>query len=292
MRITSIAVTGVLMTGRRHRQALQPLFRRISSCDLAAVLVLPAALILLSATCVTASFPAAPQEETQTKMPPEESKPRNLEPGKPLERTMQAREKHFYEIRLQPGQFLHADVEQLGIDVYLILFAPDGKVIASMNSPNGDFGPEKISTIAQQPGTYILEVESNDEPVPVGRYRVTLQSPRTPTDADRGRIAAERLFFDAALLQGQGTADSYRAALQKFLATLPLWHAAADGYEEALTQETIGNIYSAFGEKYTALDYYAQALLLRRAVGDRAGEAATLNNIGFAYDALGQLQKA
>ena len=205
---------------------------------------------------------------------------------------MQAREKHFYEIRLQPGQFLHADVEQIGIDVYLILFAPDGKVIASMNSPNGDFGPEKISTIAQQPGTYILEVESNDEPVPVGRYRVTLQSPRTPTDADRGRIAAERLFFDAALLQGQGTADSYRAALQKFLATLPLWHAAADGYEEALTQETIGNIYSAFGEKYTALDYYAQALLLRRAVGDRAGEAATLNNIGFAYDALGQLQKA
>ena len=241
---------------------------------------------------VNVTLAAAPQEPPQVSSQQKVPEPIPLVPGKPLERDMQAREKHFYYIRLESGQFFHAEVEQLGIDVYLILFAPDSKPIASMNSPNGDFGPEKISTIAQAPGIYILEVESNDEPVPAGRYRVTVEPPRTPSDADRGRITAERTFYEAALLQGQGTADSYRSALQKFLATLPLWHAAGDGYEEALTQESIGNIHSAFGEHLKALDYFAQALQLRRAVGDRAGEAATLNNMGYANDALGQLQKA
>jgi tetratricopeptide (TPR) repeat protein len=63
-------------------------------------------------------------------------------------------------------------------------------------------------------------------------------------------------------------------------------------YEEALTQHSIGLVYSALGEKQKALDYYNQALLLRRVAGDRVGEAATLTNIGVVYDDLGEKQKA
>jgi CHAT domain-containing protein/tetratricopeptide (TPR) repeat protein len=61
---------------------------------------------------------------------------------------------------------------------------------------------------------------------------------------------------------------------------------------EAATLNNIGHVYDALGEKQKALDYYQQALPLRRAVGDRAGEATTLNNIGVVYDALGEKQKA
>ena len=46
------------------------------------------------------------------------------------------------------------------------------------------------------------------------------------------------------------------------------------------------------GEQQKALEYYNQALPLRRAVGDRGGEATTLNNIGSIYFALGEQQKA
>ena len=55
---------------------------------------------------------------------------------------------------------------------------------------------------------------------------------------------------------------------------------------------SVGYLYSALGEKEQALDYYNQALPLRRAVGDRAGEAGTLNNIGGVYDALGEKEQA
>src|SRR5208337_1621690 len=188
--------------------------------------------------------------------------------------------------------FIHFIVDQLGIDVALTLYTPDGKAVGSMDSPNGNFGLEQISTIAEAPGMYRLEVASGDKNVAAGRYRVTVENLRAPSDADHARIAAERIFFEAVQLHGQGRADSLRMAIQKYLASLPLWRAAGDRYEETWTQYGIGAAYYPLGEKQKALDYVNQALPLLRAVGDRAGEATTLNNIGVIYDDLGEKQKA
>ena len=223
---------------------------------------------------------------------PAQSETTFLEPGKPLERTLQGGEKHIYAIRAETGQFLHAIIEQLGIDVALTLYAPDGKPLGSMDSPNGIVGLEQLSTIAEAPGTYKLEVASNDKNVPAGRYRVTVEPARVLGDRDRARIGAERIFFEAAQLHLQGSADSLRNARQKFLESLPLWRTAGDRYEEALTLDRIGVIYSALGEKQRALDYFNQAVPVWRAAGDRAGEASTLGNIGVDYFDLGENKKA
>ena len=61
---------------------------------------------------------------------------------------------------------------------------------------------------------------------------------------------------------------------------------------EAATLNNIGAVHDALGQRQRALEYYGQALPIRREVGDRAGEAATLNNIGLVHDALGQPQRA
>ena len=50
-----------------------------------------------------------------------------------------------------------------------------------------------------------------------------------------------------------------------------------------MAQVLIGLIYDDLGEKQKALEFYNQALPLRRAVGDHAGEATTLSNIGIVY---------
>jgi tetratricopeptide (TPR) repeat protein len=65
-----------------------------------------------------------------------------------------------------------------------------------------------------------------------------------------------------------------------------------DRQGEAGALNNIGAVYNSLGEKQTALDYYNQALLIRRSVGDRRGEAGTLNNIGHIYYSLGDHQKA
>ena len=51
-------------------------------------------------------------------------------------------------------------------------------------------------------------------------------------------------------------------------------------------------VYNKLGQLQKALEYYNQALPLRRVVGDRENEALTLNNIGRVYEALGEKQKA
>jgi hypothetical protein len=43
-------------------------------------------------------------------------------------------------------------------------------------------------------------------------------------------------------------------------------------------------VWSALGEPHKALDFFQQALPLRRAVGDRNGEAVTLFNMSFLVD--------
>jgi len=247
--------------------------------------------VFLAVACLALAGPLRAQSSSGNAGQPQ-SETTFLEPGKPLEQTLQGGEKHTYAIRADAGQFLHAIVDQLGIDVALTLYAPGGKTIGSMDSPNGNFGLEQISTIAEAPGIYRLEVASGNKNVPAGRYRVTVEALRVPSGQDRARINAERTFFEAVQLNVQGSADSLRMAIQKYQASVPLWRTAGDRYEEALTQECIGSAYSALGEKQKALEYYNQALPILREVGDRSGEAETRVSIGAVYDDLGQKQKA
>ena len=110
---------------------------------------------------------------------------------------------------------------------------------------------------------------------------------------------AERLFEEGMTLYQEGSAESLRQAIQKWQEARLLYQAVGDSEAlrrnrrgEATTLNNIGLVYSALGEKQKALDYYNQALPIRRAVGDSGGEATTLSNIGVVYSALGAKQKA
>jgi tetratricopeptide (TPR) repeat protein len=56
------------------------------------------------------------------------------------------------------------------------------------------------------------------------------------------------------------------------------WHPAPD--QEATLYVNLGLVYTSLGQKPEALDYYQQALSIRREVGDRRDEGTTLWNIG------------
>jgi hypothetical protein len=85
--------------------------------------------------------------------------------GKPIERELKGGEAHSYKIALAAGQYLHAVVDQKGIDVVVRLFGPDGKQIAEVDSPNGTQGPEPVSLVTDAAGEYRLEVRALDQAV-------------------------------------------------------------------------------------------------------------------------------
>jgi len=215
-----------------------------------------------------------------------------LELGKPIERELAGGQSHSYEIVLNSGEYVHVVIDQRGIDVVVTLFAPDGKQIAEVDSPNGTQGVEPVFAIATITGIHRLEVRSLEKSAATGRYQVKIEELRIANDQDTNRIAADLAFKDAELLRDQGTAQSLRSSIKKYEEAVALYRTAKYRTGEAIGLNAIGYVYARLDEKSQALDYYQQALTIVHAIGDRGGEAATLNNIGHVYDSLGQKEQA
>jgi hypothetical protein len=56
-------------------------------------------------------------------------------------------------------------------------------------------------------------------------------------------------------LQTSGSAQAKREAIQKWAEALPLWRALEDHYEEALILTSLAGVHYTLGEKQKALDY-------------------------------------
>ena len=65
---------------------------------------------------------------------------RPLEAGIPVERELAGGDIHRYAVSLSAGTFLHAIVDQHGIDAVVAAFAVDGKKIIEVDTPNGSHG--------------------------------------------------------------------------------------------------------------------------------------------------------
>ena len=122
------------------------------------------------------------------------------------------------------------------------------------------------------------------------------QQPQSPSAAaapqDERSLAAKKLVAEAEQLFAKGTAESRRAALEKYQEALALFRVIGDKVGQAAALSDIGAVYDSLGEKQKALELLNQALPLRREAGDRQGEATTLNNIGAVYRSLGEIRKA
>jgi CHAT domain-containing protein/tetratricopeptide (TPR) repeat protein len=215
-----------------------------------------------------------------------------LDLGKPIDRELRGGEKHSYKVHAEAGQYVHVVVLQEGIDVAVMLFDPSGKQILTADSLNGSYGPETASTIVEASGNLRLDVSAGSNEAPAGHYQIQLKDLRPPVETDRIRIKAEQTYMDGTSFYLRGSAESVRAAAAEWQESIALWKSLDDKYGQALSQYSIGAVYSALGEKQKALEYYNQALPLERSIGDNAGEAATLSNLGAVYDSLGEKQKA
>jgi CHAT domain-containing protein/tetratricopeptide (TPR) repeat protein len=215
-----------------------------------------------------------------------------LEQAKPIARKLAGGQAHRYEILLGARQFLHAIVEQQGIDVVVVVFNPEGKQILEVDSPNGIQGPESVLLITEEAGIYRLEVRSSDKGAPAGSYEARIEVQREPRPEDLARIAAETAVTEAERLHLEGTALAKRQSIAKYEEALLLIKAAGERQQEVIILNNIGVAYDSLGEKQKSVAYFNQALPIARATGDRGVEVAILHNLNMVYDSLGEKQKA
>jgi tetratricopeptide (TPR) repeat protein len=219
-----------------------------------------------------------------------EAKPLTL--GVPIERELAGGETHVYQVALSAGQYLHAVVDQRGIDVVVKVFGPDGKQIIEVDGPNGSQGPEPVFLVTEATGSYRLEVASLEKGAQPGRYEIRIEELRAAMPQDRSRIAAQKAYAEGEELRMQRTAQSLRQAVEKYQEAITHWRTAGDRAGEARTLSDLGTVYHSLGELQKALDAHDQSLPLYRAVGDRSGEAETFGSLCWVYSDLGEMQKA
>jgi len=125
----------------------------------------------------------------------QENEARLLEAGKPIEREMGGGETHLYRVRMEAGQFLHADVVHRGVNVYVVAYDPDGKLVRAVFTISGNYGLEPVSLLAEVSGNYRLEVHALEKDAPAGNYAIEIKKLGSPTEQDKTRLAAEDAFF-------------------------------------------------------------------------------------------------
>ena len=142
------------------------------------------------------------------------------------EREIKGGETHSYRIALMSGQFFYALVDQKEIDVWVALFAPDGKEIGEFDSPD-DRGTEPVLLIADQSGDYRVEVHSRDGVAP-GRYEIRVVHLREATADDKRLVHAQRLLEEAERVGSQENADAKRASIEKYHQAAQLFAASGE----------------------------------------------------------------
>ena len=209
-----------------------------------------------------------------------------------VERELKGGETHSYRITLATGQFLHAIVEQQGIDIVATSFAPDGKQLTSCDSPNDRWGSESVLLVAEQGGEYRVEVRSPNSKAPAGRYVIHVVALREPTAIDKGHAAALVAFEEGTKLRAQQNAASKRAAIEKYEQALTLFRAAGDKYRAGMTLQSMGAAYYPLNDFRKAIDCFNQAVSLAHELKDKRFEAGTETWIAGMLDILGDITKA
>lgn len=212
-----------------------------------------------------------------------------LAAGDKLKREMAGGETQIFRVVLSAGQYVRVVVEQQGIDVAVALIGPGQKRLLEVDGPSGNYGPEPVSTIAEESGEYQIEVRFPDKKAAAGAFEIRVEALREPTSADRTRVSAERGFSEASRLLSQPA--TRQQALETLEALLPVFRSLEDRSMEVSTLNRLGIAYH-LGQPQQALVYYNEALTITRTTGDNRNQARMLNNIGGAYDLLGEPRKA
>ncbi len=215
-----------------------------------------------------------------------------LELGRPLERMIGGLDTHRYRIALSPGLYLRIAIAQRGIDVVVTVLDPAGRRVAQIDRPNGPYGPETVSVIAEAEGDYLIEVRTAQKLVAPAKYLITATERREATAEDRRRVAAEYAVSEAEELRFRETADSLSQAVEKFSQAINIWRSLGERYEEAIAVYGRGWSYRLLGDYYNAICDLHQAASQLESLQDRHGEAVARSWLAWTYIDVGENEQA
>ncbi len=121
------------------------------------------------------------------------------------------------------------------------------------------------------------------------------QSPGATTGVE-GRPNTPVFMARATILNQRGTTlwnmGRLEQAIESYAEALVIYRAVGMSRHEARALNNMGIVFAALGEYEEALAHYKSALKIDQAIGDRSGIALKLGNIGQCYSDLGDVERA
>jgi|SRR5579859_1389479 len=220
-----------------------------------------------------------------------QEKPADLVPGKTLRYAMKHGDERLVMIRVSKGFFARIIVEQVGFDVKVAVVAPAGEQIAWVDRPNGAYGPEAISFIAPELGSYAVKLTTSMPFSSAGKIYVRWVAYRPALPEDANRIRAEKLCTEAEALRSSLQEASMRQAISMLTEDVELWRKLNDPYEVAVALYDKGLAARYLGLFADAERYFRQSIALMHQQKRVQGEGASWAGLGWVYFAVGDESK-
>lgn len=205
------------------------------------------------------------------------------EPGQFVERELKGGESHTYSLNLNAGQFLHMVAEQVGIDVVLRLFDPDGKQLAEMDRDWGQIGDEPLWYVSELAGVYRLEVISLKKGSPGGKYSLKTVELRPSISRDRTLVAFGKASMDAWDRSHYNSEEKVANSINDCKAAAEVFRQLGDKDNQAYALRIAARFYEYSFKSELALEHYKQSLELYESLDKKSDIAGTLDGIGRIY---------
>lgn len=206
---------------------------------------------------------------------------RELTPLQPSTQLLSRETPHTYRIALLPDQYVSVLVTKGDANLRLTIAEPKGQTLREFVSRR--FGPLHVSFIALIRGDYLLEVRAPESDEAASEYTLVVEEVRAATGTDRKVDGAVSAYAEAERLRAEWTADSSRAAVERYVEAASRWQAAARPREASGALLDAGDTFFALSEYGRALDFYKQALSVSRAASDGHGVMQALNRAGYVH---------
>lgn len=216
-----------------------------------------------------------------------------LQACQPTEGTIRTGESIVITLDLEKGQFQTVTMEQSDSNLMMTLTAPAKKPLR-VDYFDGPVGEEKLFWKAEEAGAYKLAVSLTSKESLTGRYKLTVQPPRTPTAQDDDRWEAQRLYTEALQLYEElerGDKEFTRKldlVVKTYEDAAGKWRTAGESSLSAITLIRLGHVWYD-QKKYAAAEiYYQQALREAQFASDLRGQADAIANLGLVSDRLSE----
>lgn len=199
--------------------------------------------------------------------------------------------KTTFEIESQKQQIISIEIKQNGMDVKVKLVDPKGLIIADSDYPFSEQDIERIFVVANEPGTYQLEVISKF-PDERGSINIKLDELRKALPEDYKRVEAENLISQAQKLRITGKTADRTQSKMIYEKSLLIWQEIGDKTGEIRTLGALSYLNRQFGDYKRSNELSEQVLQFPNLVEYDFYKTDALYQIGQSQFVQGKIDEA